>query len=387
MPWQETGPMEQRAKFVLACEAEPTSHAAQCRRFGISRRTGYKWWQRYLADGLAGLSDRSRARHTQAHQVSGALAERLLSVKAAHPDWGPRKVRDWLRLRVSADQVPAASTIGELFQRHGLVKSRRRRRRAPPYTQPFLDCCEPNAVWSADFKGQFRLGNGRWCYPFTVTDNYSRYLLACQGGYGTDRLGVQRCLDRTFREHGLPCAIRTDNGIPFATNGLTGLSRLGIWLLRLGVMPERILPARPDQNGRHERMHGSLKAGLAHASVKRDLAAQQRWFNRYRHEFNTERPHEALGGEPPAWHHRASKRPYDGTVPAIEHPDGAEIRRVRSTGEIKWQGELVFLSIALIGESVALTQTDEHLWRVDFGPMMLAFWDTISKRIIRPEKR
>lgn len=387
MPWHETGPMEQRMHFVVACEREPTSLTEQCRRFGISRKTGYKWLQRYREEGVAGLEERSRARHTPPEQLDPELARSLLELKSAHPDWGPRKVRGWWALRAPVTaKVPAASTIGELFRAHGLTRPRQQRHRSPPYNEPFQHCDAPNCVWSADFKGQFRLGNGRWCYPLTVTDNYSRFLLDCQGCYGTGHAGVYRCLDRLFREYGLPEALRTDNGSPFAGTGLAGLSRLSVWLIRLGVFPERIQQGKPQQNGRHERMHGSLKAGLEHNGYKADLAAQQRWFNRFREEFNHQRPHEALGDEPPAWHHWSSPRRYDGHVPELEYPEQAQVRRVRSSGEVKWQGELVFVSTALIGEHIALTQTDEHLWQLHFGPVLLAYWDEIRRELIRPEK-
>jgi len=388
MPWHETGPMDQRMQFVLACEREPSSMAEQCRRFGISRKTGYKWLERFHNEGVKGLEERSRARHTQPEQLDPERARYFLELKAAHPDWGPRKIRGWCALHApELAPLPAPSTLGELFRAHGLTRPRRRRHRTPPYNQPFQHCDAPNRAWSADFKGQFRLGNGRWCYPLTVSDNYSRFLLDCRGRYGTDHGGVYSCLDRLFREYGLPEALRTDNGVPFAGTGLAGLSRLSVWLIRLGVLPERIDAGKPQQNGRHERMHGSLKTGLKENGYKRDLAAQQRWFNRFREQFNHQRPHEALGDEPPAWHYRSSPRAYDGHVPEPAYPPEALVRRVRSNGEIKWQGELVFVSAALTGEHVALTQTDNHLWQLRFGPVLLAFWDDIRRQLIRPEKR
>lgn len=386
MPWKETAPMEQRLRFILACEDEPTSHAEQCRRFGISRKTGYKWRERYRLYGLTGAHERSRARHTQSHRISEAMVEELLKIKQKQLDWGPKKIRDWFMLWRPELDVPAASTIGELFQRHGLVKARSQRRRSPPYTQPFVTCTEPNDVWSADFKGQFKLGNDRWCYPFTLTDNCSRYLLACQGGYDTSLTGVRRCLEHAFREYGLPRAIRTDNGTPFASNGLAGLSRLSVWLIRLNVTPERIAPGKPSQNGRHERMHRSMKAAMSCTDIKADLAAQQRWFNQYRQSFNRKRPHEALDGATPGQVYRASDRSYTGHIPAIEYPDSATVRRVRSNGEIKWQGELVFISNVLAGEQVSLTQEDETRWCLRFGPVVLGYWDDIRQCIVRPEK-
>lgn len=385
MPWKETVPMEQRLRFMLGCEDEPTSHAEQCRRFGISRKTGYKWRERYTLYGLTGAHERSRARLTQAHRISDAMAQELLEVKLRHLDWGPKKVRDWFLLKRPSLDTPAASTIGELFERHGLVKPRSKRRRSPPYTQPFMTCVEPNDVWSADFKGQFKMGNGRWCYPFTLTDNCSRYLLACQGGYDTSLQGVRRSLDHAFREFGLPLAIRTDNGTPFASNGLAGLSQLSVWLIRLNVIPERIPPGRPAQNGRHERMHRSMKAAMACAGIKMDMASQQRWFNQYRQSFNEERPHEALDGKTPGYVHKLSSRHYTGHVPDIEYPDTATVRRVRTTGAIKWQGKLVFISNALKGEQVSLTQEEETRWCIRFGPVVLGYWDDVRKQVVRPE--
>jgi transposase InsO family protein len=246
---------------------------------------------------------------------------------------GPRKIRSWCALHQPAlAPLPALSTLGELFRAHGLTRARRRRSRTPPYNEPFHHCDDPNRVWSADFKGQFRLGNGRWCYPLTVSDNYSRFLLSCRGCYGTGHSNVYHGLDRVFREYGLPEALRTDNGVPFASTGLAGLSRLSVWLIRIGVVPERVEPGEPQQNGRHERMHGSCKAGLKHNGHKQDLAAQQRWFNRFREEFNDQRPHEALGDESPEHHYHKSPRAYDGHVPEPEYTEQARVRRVRSSG-------------------------------------------------------
>lgn len=387
MPWQETDPMKQRMKFILACEDELTSHAEQCRRFGISRKTGYKWLERFELFGLDGIEERCRARHTQAESLREPMIKKLLLLKHKHQDWGPKKIRQWLLNQSVHSDVPAASTIGALFERHGLVKPRKRRRRAPPYTQPFSACLAANDVWSADFKGQFQLGNERWCYPFTLTDNHSRFLLACQGKYSTSEQGVRRCLEQAFRQYGLPVAFRTDNGTPFASNGLAGLSKLSVWLIRLGITVERIAPGKPSQNGRHERMHRSMKAAITCDSVKQDLAAQQRWFNQYRQSFNNERPHDALNGDSPSRHYKASSRTYDGKVPEVEYPDTACVRRVRSTGEIKWQGGLLFISNALIGQPVSLTEEADDLWCIRFGPAKLGHWDAIRRQIMRAEKR
>jgi transposase InsO family protein len=250
-------------RLVLAVEAQEEPMAALCRRFGISRRVGYKWLERYRQAGVAGLADRSRAPLNQPQAVAAAIAERCLAVRRAHPTWGPVQVRAWLRRREPTLAWPAASTIGTLFDREGLTVKRRRRRRCPPRTQPFAACGAANDVWCIDFKGWFLTGDGTHCEPLTLSDAYSRYLLRCQAVGRTDTAHVWPILEAAFREYGLPLALRSDNGPPFASTGAGGLSRLAVNVLKAGVVPERIAPGKPQQNSRHERLHLTLKQDTA----------------------------------------------------------------------------------------------------------------------------
>ncbi|WP_039378522.1 DDE-type integrase/transposase/recombinase [Parachlamydia acanthamoebae] len=386
MPWNETVIMEQRLQFIIACKRKEYSVAELCRQFGISRKTGYKWLERYESKDLSSLYDRSRARHQQALRISTDVALRLIVAKHAHPDWGPRKIRDWFRLKDPEFSVPAASTIGDLFKKNGLVNSLIRRPRPPCYHKEFTAIEAPNDVWSADFKGDFLLGNKRRCYPFTLTDNHSRFILSCQGTYRIRGDFVVSCLEKAFYEYGLPYAIRTDNGKPFAGSGLAGLSQLSVWLIKLGILPERIDLGHPEQNGRHERMHRSLKTGMIYDRLYNDLSLQQDWFDHYVAEFNNERPHESLNGLTPGHIYKRSQREYDGKTPQMTLPDDKLLKKVGSHGLIRWGSQRIFVSEVLDGEYVCLTQEDERLWRVEFGPLLLGYLDNQAKKIIRPKK-
>ncbi len=313
MPWQRTEPMDERLSFIVSWREDGVSMAELCRRYGVSRKTGYKWVDRYEAAGLAGLQERSRAPLRHPHQVAPALAEAALGVRRSHPSWGPRKVRAWLMAHDPGLAWPAASTLGTLFDEAGLTVPRRRRERVPPRTAPFADCDGPNAVWTADFKGWFRTGDGARCEPFTLLDGWSRYLLRCQAVRRADTATVRAILEAAFREYGLPEVFRSDNGAPFAGRGAGGLSRLSVWLIKLSVRPERIDPGSPEQNGRHERMHLTLGQETANPPAA-DLRAQARRFAAFRRCYNEERPHEALGQQPPERHYRASARGYSGRL-------------------------------------------------------------------------
>ena len=291
-----------------------------------------------------------------------------------HPTWGPLKIQASVGRKYPELALPATSTIGELLKREGLVKPRVRRRRTPPCTQPFAKITAPNSVWCVDFKGDFRLGNGTRCYPLTVTDSYSRYLLCCYGLKGTSGEPVQRVLTRVFREFGLPDAWRSDNGTPFASIGIAGLSRLSVWLVKLGIQLERIDPGRPEQNGRHERMHRTLKAE-ATRPARRSVPAQQKSFDRFRREFNEDRPHEALGQETPASVYVPSPRLFPKRVTGPDYDQDTLVRRVGSSGSFRWKCENQFIGRVLIGESVGVTQVDNDLWDVSFGSVRLGVLD------------
>lgn len=382
MPWKETCAMDEKVKFIAAWKSGEFSKSELCRAFGISRPTGDKYIERYRLYGLEGLKERSRARHTQAHALSEALIEELLAFKRAHPTWGPRKIRDWLRFHHPQGRWPAASTIGELYKRHGLVKARRRRARTVLSGSVLSACERTNQVWSSDFKGQFRLGSGRWCYPLTVTDNYSRYLLSCQGLSRPSEAQVRPWFERAFRTYGLPEVMRTDNGTPFASVALGGLTRLSVWWVKLGIRVERIAPGQPGQNGRHERMHRTLKEETA-SPPKATAGAQQRAFNRFCAQYNGERPHEALGGIPPAACYEPSSRAYPQRVAEVEYPEGMQVRRVRSAGDVKWRGKKVYISEALRGELVGLQAIDAERWQVYFSYLALGVLDERLGRIER----
>jgi transposase InsO family protein len=380
MGWKETCAVSERMRFVLEVTRGERSIAECCRLAGISRKTGYKWLERYDEGGALDLVDRSRAPHEHPNAVPLGIKAMLLEARAQHPSWGAVKLLGWLSRRHPKQRFPAPSTVSELLKRAGMVKPRRRSGRTPPYTQPFMDAMEPNAIWSADFKGEFRTADGRYCYPLTLSDGYSRYLLACRGLLRPSSEGVWPWFERVFREYGLPLAIRTDNGAPFASRGVGGLSALSAWWVRLGIRPERIAPGCPQQNGRHERMHRTLK-GDSLQPPRASLAAQQRAFEQFRLEYNEERPHEALGQRTPADLYQPSSREYPSRLPEVHYPQGFLVRRVRYQGTIKWKGGQVYVGQALRGEPIGLYQTDEETWRVYYAALELGRLDARAARI------
>ena len=377
MPWKETAVQDERNEFINAWLKQEWNMSTLCQEFGISRKTGYKWLKRYDAEGREALADRSRAPHVHPNALPGEVAQQILQARAAHPHWGPLKLLAWLARYHPEQEWPAPSTVGALLKEQGLSAPRRRRRVTPP-SQPLAHSTHNNRVWCIDFKGWFRTQDGQICYPLTVTDSYSRYLLRVQGLSKTGFEVVQPWMVATFHEHGLPEAIRSDNGPPFAGRGLGGLSRLSVWWIRLGIQVERIAPGKPQQNGRHERMHRTLKAETTRPA-QANLRAQQRCFERFREEFNEERPHAALGQVPPALVYEASSRRYPLRLPRLVYEPGLQERRVRSSGEIKWRGGLHYVSECLIGEIVALEESGDGEWTLWFGPEVsrqaLAIWD------------
>lgn len=374
MPWLETDPMRERLDFVYDYQRGLYTMQELVRRRGVSRSTGYKWLGRFSEAGRAGLANRSRRPHHCPHRIPAVVAGRLLELKLAHPAWGPRKIRALLADREPAVTWPAASTIGELYQRHGLVRKRRRRRRSehpgavPPTT------AAPNDLWTADFKGHFPLGTGAYCYPLTIADQHTRYLLACQGMARIEGKAVRAAFTQAFRSHGLPRAIRTDNGVPFATTAIHGLSRLNVWWMQLGIQHQRIRPASPQENGAHERMHRTLKAATARPP-RATPGAQQRAFDHFRQEYNTERPHEHLRDRPPARLYRASPRRYPERLPAIEYPGHYLVKRVTSAGTIRFKHKLLFLAKPLMQLPVGLEEVDDGIWSIYFNRVLIARFD------------
>ncbi len=377
MPWKETCKMEERLQFVQEVKAGNHCFAESCRRFGISRSVGYKWMRRYGQQGLEGLGDRSRAPHHRPHALDEETEQAIVDFREKHPHWGPRKLRVKLKESQPARCWPAASTIGELLRRRGLSVSRTRRRKSTPSTQPFGSCTQANEVWCIDFKGWFRVQDGRRCDPLTLSDAETRYLLRCQTVEQPNGKHVRGVLEAAFREYGIPLAIRSDNGSPFASTGLAGLSQLSVWWMRLGIGLQRIKPGKPQENGRHERMHRTLKQCTASPPAA-TLRAQQRAFDVFRQEYNHERPHEALGQIPPGRVYECSPRPYCSRLSEVVYPEFMQQREVQQHGQIRFQGSKYFLGQVLFQQRVGLAQIDSRYWFVCFMNLALGALD-VSK--------
>ena len=364
--------MHQRRLFVNAVYERRLPVTKLCELFQISRKTGYKWLKRQQGDeGWAGLADKSRRPHSNSRAVSEELVRRLVLLRQKHPTWGARKLAGWLAWREPHWELPAASTITELLKRHGLVRDRRVRHRGPPRTQPLAHAEQPNDVWCIDFKGDFRVGDGTRCYPLTVTDAHTRALLCCRGFENTRGAGVQEALERTRRGFGLPRYLRGDNGPPFGTSCTMPLSRLGVWLVKIGVRPEYIDPGQPQQNGRHERMHWTLKQSTAQPPSS-TMRAQQRRFDAFRLEYNRERPHEALGQLPPSLLYYPSPREFPSRIVGPDYPDSYAVYTVGKDGRVQWGRRSVLVGTALAGEHVGVVEVDDGCWDVLFGDFLLA---------------
>jgi putative transposase len=369
MPWSDISLMDQKMQLIADFKLGVFSVSDLAARYGVSRKTVYKWTDRYDELGPEGLLDRPRTPHSCPHRTPPEVVSALLDFHDRF-GWGAKKLRKLLRTRRPDLALPSLATVSSILDRHGRVTRRRKRRRLGHPGRPTSPILAPNDVWSADFKGQFKTRDGRYCYPLTVTDNFSRYLLGCQALKSTEVAGSKPVFTRLFREFGLPARIRTDNGVPFATVSLARLSRLSAWWVRLGVLPELIEPGRPQQNGRHERMHKTLKSATARPPA-RDLRAQQRRFNRFRDEFNHVRPHEAIGLEVPASLYTASPRPFPERLPRLEYPSHFETRYVSHNGGMRWNCAWVNVSITCAGEYVGLEEVDDGVWDVYFGPLRL----------------
>ena len=381
MAWSETVEMS-RVKFIVDLKSDLYPMTELCEKHGISRKTGYKWKERFGQEGLEGLRDRSRAPKHSPRQTAPEVSERLLELRRQHPSWGPRKLLAWLKKHEPEQGWPRASTVGGVLKRAGLVGAcRRRAARSGPAAVARTEASGPNEVWTSDFKGEFRTGDGRLCYPLTVVDGFSRFVLVIQGLSSVAASGAWPVFERAFREYGLPQVIRTDNGNPFASSSaLAGLSRLSVRWIRLGIALERIQPGHPEQNGRHERMHRTLKAETARPPAANAMG-QQELFDRFRQEYNEQRPHEALGQRPPSELYQSSNRPYPGRLPQPEYPGHYEVRAVSRGGEIKWRGRFLFLSAALSGERVGLEEYEDGLWAVYFGALRLGRFDERERKV------
>lgn len=382
MPWKELCALDQRMELISDWLKREYSIVELAQIYGVSRKTVYKWLGRYHVEGLAGLEERARAPLRRPNATPAEVADMLVKAKLARQKWGPKKLLARLEQDRPDIQWPALSTASEILRRHGLVTHRRKRHHTPPYSEPFRECRHPNAVWSADYKGHFRLGNGKLCYPLTISDNYSRYLLGCRALERPSYEHTQPCFEWAFREYGLPYAIRTDNGTPFASVALGGLSRLSVWFIKLGIIPERIQVGQPQQNGRHERMHRTLKEAAV-LPPRDNTNQQQRAFNRFVTEFNNQRPHEALGQRTPASLYQPSLREYPTKLQPVEYGSETVARHVRTSGCMKWKGELIYLSENLVGEVIGLTPISDHLWDIRFSFHHLGVFDELTGRVQR----
>jgi transposase InsO family protein len=367
--------MDERLRFVRDALSDRFTMSELCARYGVSRRVGCKWLARYDAEGRCGLADRSRAPHRCPHKLPDRITELLVAAREAHPHWGARKLLAYLEPRHPAiEGWPAPSTAADLLARRGLVQHRRRRRAPvhPGVVRP--DTAAPNEPWTADFKGQFRTGDGRYCYPLTIADQHTRFLLVCHGLLSTETVTAKPVFERAFRAYGLPIAIRTDNGVPFATQAIHGLSYLNVWWMRLGIVHQRIRPGCPQENGAHERMHRTLKR-QAVKPVRATCAAQQRNFDAFRREYNTERPHERLGQQTPASRYRPAPRPYPERLTPLEYPGHFIAKRVTTGGTFRFQNRLLYLARAMVDQTIGLEETDDGVWAIHFNTVLLATFD------------
>lgn len=385
MPWKVNSLMDQRMRFIVDWDSGDYSVAQLCRIYGMSRPTAYKWLARYRAEGIEGLHDRSRAPHHHPHAVPKEIEEAVLAIRLTHPTWGPKKLRHRLQRDHPQTAWPARSTIAEILRRRGLVSDGRPRRRTPPYTEPFRDCDGPNAVWCLDHMGWFLTGDGSKCEPLTLTDAFSRYLFRCQVVPNKGEKITRAILVGVFQEFGLPDAIRSDNGSPFASRGLGGFSRLSVWFIQMGIVPERIEPGQPQQNGRHERMHRTVQEETARPPAQ-TLHGQQRAFQALRKEYNEERPHEALGMATPAEVYRPSGRSYPQRLEPVGYPAGLVDRVVQKKGEFYWNQHRVFLGEAFRGQRIGLEPLHGRYWLVYFATHVLGVFDSRVYAILTDRK-
>ncbi|HEY2340754.1 MAG TPA: integrase core domain-containing protein [Steroidobacteraceae bacterium] len=376
MPWRERSTMSERLAFVQACLDRATRMEEICARFGVSEKTGYKLLRRFRSEGMAGLAERSHARHTQAHRMSAEVAAAIVALRKKHRLYGPVKLRDWLMQHDPERHWPAASSIGALLHRAGLIAPRRRRPSGTRALSGRTAATAPNHVWTADFKGEFRLTSGPYCYPLTVLDLHSHCLLDCVAQTTTAVAPARAAFVRLFRTYGLPDVLRTDNGVPFAQpNALGRLGALAFWWVRLGIRPEHTTPATPSENGAHERFHKTLKAATTQPAAP-SLTAQQRRFDHFRAEYNTERPHASLPQHrPPAQLYTPSPRAYPARLPALWYPAATDVRLVSASGVLKWRNHRVFLSTNLAGQYVGLAETVADLVTIRYAALALGELD------------
>ena len=379
MPWNPHSVVDMRTRFIAdALEGRYTSFAELCRRYTVSRKTGYKWLQRYQDE--QNLHDRSHRPSECPHATADEVTAALLDLRRRRPSWGAKKLLAVLGERHPDWDLPARSTAHDLLRRHGLVQKKRRRPRFSHPGSSRTKADRPNELRTADFKGQFRMKNGRYCFPLTIVDRHSRFLLGCEGLHSTCESDAIRIFRRIFQEYGLPERIRTDNGVPFATYSLGRLSRMALWWIRLGIHRELIDPGKPQQNGAHERMHKTLKAETTRPPES-NLRAQQRRFDAFRTTYNQERPHEAIKLKTPGTLYSPSRRAFPDRLPPVEYPAHFEVRKVSGNGGIRWRNHYLGITMVLIHEYVGFEEIDDGLWTVYYSTMELGRFDERSFKL------
>jgi transposase InsO family protein len=378
MPWKETDKVNERMQFISRLESGERM-SDLCREFGISRKTGYKLKERFERYGVQGLYDASRRPHTHPRKTPDAVVQRVIEARRQFPTWGPKKLEVLLQDRYPGVHMPSPSTIGVIIKDAGLVQGRKKRRRSTPTGPRCVEAAAPNEVWTVDFKGQFRLGNKRYCYPLTLNDAFSRYSLSIEALPSTRVSLAQQALTMAFERYGLPSAIRSDNGVPFASTGRLGWSELSVWLLRLGIGLQRIEPGKPQQNGSHERFHRTLKAE-ATRPAQATMLAQQQCFDSWRDHYNEERPHEALGQKTPASQYSASTLPMPKALPTLSYPLCDQQVQVSHCGSIRFEGKRFYVGQVLHHQTLGLLQVDDPTWLVHFSRFELGYLDTEQRR-------
>jgi transposase InsO family protein len=357
-----------------------------CDRYGISRKTGYKWLQYYLQEGVAGLEDHPRRPQHSPTATPAPIREAVLAVRRAHPTWGGRKLEAWLARREPGTDWPAVSTISKLLHQAGMVGPRPRPLRPARPASDRVVPTQPNAVWATDFKGEFLTGDHRYCYPLTVMDGFSRYLLLCHGMGRMTVAETQRCFEQVFRRYGLPEVIRSDNGTPFASPAVGGLSRLSVWWIQLGITLDHIRPGHPEENGSLERFHRTLKAETARPPASTGRMQQGR-FDGFKREYNEERPHEALNFAVPAERYQPSPRPYPRRLPRPEYLGHWPVRRIDANGVFGWRGRHVFLTTVVAGQDIAFDEVGDGVWTLFFYHTPIGRFDERTGRVFETGER
>lgn len=381
MPWREINPMDSKLKFISFTIENVFNMTELCSIFNISRKTGYKWLNRYIEEGPEGLRDKSRAPNHIPHKTPKEKKSFIVTCRKKHPTWGARKITQKAEQIAPGLSFPSETTINKILNQEGLIHKKRRRRKFAHPGRPSLTAKNTNDVWTTDYKGEFKTKDGLYCYPLTILDEYSRFLLECQGLYSNNYEGAFKVFKRAFKEYGLPKNIKSDNGIPFATNGLARLSKLSAWWIKLGINPVFIQPSSPYQNGVHERMHRTLK-NESTIPPSGNLKIQQHRFNRWKDEYNFDRPHEALEGKYPSQVYRPSLKEYTSKLQKIDYPNHFEVRLVSSNRCFRWHQNIIFTSAAIENEYIGLEEVIDGVWAIYFSWKRLGFLDERKMRIV-----